>query len=156
MRDFTYTVAHTQIFKREAVLRYYFSVNISSYQGAHWRKFFVYINVFETEYSFIVLFDLYETFYYWKRRISWITAEIFRFCRFEQIFQMLHYNQRLWCFFEPEALWSDLPFGWSWLSTALYSVATFILSLPLVSLPLCSVTAFSLHFEGESWLRELQ
>ena len=70
MRDFTYTVAHTQIFEREVVLRYYFSVNISSYQGAHCRQFFVCINVFETEYSFIVLFDLHETFYYWKRWMS--------------------------------------------------------------------------------------
>ena len=66
---------------------------------------------------------------------------------------MLHYNQRLWCFFEPEASWSDLPFGWSWLSTALYSVDTFSLSLPLVSLPLYSAIAFSLHFEGEKLIK---
>ena len=66
---------------------------------------------------------------------------------------MLHYNQRLWCFFEPEASWSDLPFGWSWLSTALYSVDTFSLSLPLESLPLYSAIAFSLHFEGEKLIK---
>ena len=47
MRGFAYIAAHTQIFEREAVLRYYFSV-ISSCQGAYCQKFFVYIDVFET------------------------------------------------------------------------------------------------------------
>ena len=56
-----YIAAHTQIFERGVVLRCYFSV-ISSYQGAHCQKVFVYIKVFETECIFIVLIDLYETY----------------------------------------------------------------------------------------------
>ena len=63
MRGFAYIAAHTQIFEREAVLGYYFSV-ISSCQGAYCQKFFVYVDVFETECGFTVLIDLYETFYY--------------------------------------------------------------------------------------------
>ena len=55
MRGFTYIAGRTQIFEREVLLCYYFSVVI--YQGAHCRMFFVYIDVFETECSFIVLID---------------------------------------------------------------------------------------------------
>ena len=134
MRGFAYIAAHTQIFEREAVLRYYFSV-ISSCQGAYCQKFFVYIDVFETECGFTVLIDLYETLLLKK-------VDILHHWRFSDFADLNKFFRCSKHFLLPKIMVLSWAWGFMIRLTLWMVLAKHYFAVSLLQ-------AFSFYFEGE-------